>query len=283
MSATIINVGVSEESTNISWHVCSASSSLRPKSAIFPFLSPFFSPSISLFYFVFLKTHTQKKHACHFQTMPGWFSFTPIFIFFYHGGFTNVHWRFGDERDEIIPIPALPLSRSNSLTKLSDSILAPTARVNLLCHLQSTRGSTKSHSSPCQSPPTAFLFRSMIQNCILSPSFSLHSMSVCLYFLLLSPYFSLSPSWNLLYLLLWKHCWVLEDMFKANKKTSSCILNAQFFLTTALFVFIRFSFCHGCLYLTIAQLFICYPCCLPTGRKYFVKWRCSFDISSNVS
>lgn len=45
---------------------------------------------------------------------------------------------FGDERDEIIPIPALPLSRSHSLTKLSASILAPAARENSVCHLQST-------------------------------------------------------------------------------------------------------------------------------------------------
>lgn len=93
--------------------------------------------------------------------MPGCFSFPCFFFFFYHGGFTSVHRRFGDERDGIIPIPALPLSRSNSLTKLSDSILAPTARVNLLCHLQSTRGSAKSRSSPCQNPPTAPLFRSI--------------------------------------------------------------------------------------------------------------------------
>lgn len=98
-----------------------------------------------------------------------------------------MHRRFGDERDGIIPIPALPLSRSNSLTKLSDSILAPTARVNLLCHLQSTRGSAKSHSSPCQNPPTAPLFRSF-KVCFLP--FFLSSQYVCLLiFLALFPVF----------------------------------------------------------------------------------------------
>lgn len=81
----------------------------------------------------------------------------------------NVHQRFGDERGEIIQIPALPLSRSDSLTKLSDSILAPTARVNLLCHLQSTRGSATSLSSPCQNSPTVLLFSS-IKVCFLPVS-----------------------------------------------------------------------------------------------------------------
>lgn len=56
------------------------------------------------------------------------------------GGSTSVRRRLGDERDGITPIPALPLSRSNSPTKLSGSISASTARVNLLCHLQSARG-----------------------------------------------------------------------------------------------------------------------------------------------
>lgn len=73
----------------------------------------------------------------------------------------SVRRRFGDERDGIILIPALPLSRSNSLTKLSDSILTPAARVNLLCHLQSTRGSTKSFPYPYQNPPSAPLFRTI--------------------------------------------------------------------------------------------------------------------------
>lgn len=106
-------------------------------------------------------------YTCHPKTMPGWFTFT--FFFYYHGGFMNVHQRFGDERGEIIQIPALPLSRSDSLTKLSDSILAPTARVNLLCHLQSTRGSATSLSSPCQNSPTVLLYRS-IKVCFLPVS-----------------------------------------------------------------------------------------------------------------
>lgn len=125
-------------------------------------LLPFF-----LLFFLFLcsiLTSVSKNHlsspnyGCYARLL--FFSLF-FFFFFYHGGFTSVHRRFGDERDGIIPIPALPLSRSNSLTKLSDSILAPTARVNLLCHLQSTRGSAKSRSSPCQNPPTAPLFRSI--------------------------------------------------------------------------------------------------------------------------
>lgn len=138
-----------------------------------PFFS-FYSPFHPQFLFYFDKCF--EKNACHPQPMPGWFSFT-LFFFYYHGGFTNAHQRFGDERDEIIPIPALPLSRSNSLTKLSDSILAPTARVNLLCHLQSTRGSAKSHSSPCQNPLTALLFRGIK---VYFLSFFLPSQCVCL-------------------------------------------------------------------------------------------------------
>lgn len=173
------------DSANISWHVCSASSSFRLWSAIFLILFSFFPP-ISLFYF----DKCFEKNACHSQTMPGWFSFT--LFFYYHGGCTNVHQRFGDERDEIIPIPALPLSRSNSLTKLSDSILAPTARVNLLCHLQSTRGSAKSHSSPCQNPPTALLFRSIK---VYFLSFFLPSQCVCL--LIFLTLFSLFLSYSI--------------------------------------------------------------------------------------
>ena len=117
------------------------------------------------------------------RTITAWFSF-------YHGGFILVHRRFRDERGEIIPIPALPLSRSNSLTKLSDSILAPTARVNLLCHLQSTRGSAKSRSSPCQKPPTAPPLRS-IEVCFL-PHFFLFTVTVCLsaYISCFSPFLS---------------------------------------------------------------------------------------------
>lgn len=161
------------DSANISWHVCSASSPFRLWSAIFLILSPFFSTS--LFYF---DKCFEKKEKTKPLSSPNWarllFFYPPFF--YYHGGFTNVHQRFGDERDEIILIPALPLSRSNSLTKLSDSILAPAARVNLLCHLQSTRGSAKSHFSLCQNPPTVLLFRS-IKVC---PPFSLHSTSVCL-------------------------------------------------------------------------------------------------------
>ena len=141
------------ESANISWHVCSASSSFRLWSAIFLILCFFFF-QISLFYFdkCFEKSLVIPKLCQAAFLFP---------FFYYRGGFTSVHRRFGDERDGIIPIPALPLSCSNSLTKLSDSILAPTARVNLLCHLQSTRGSAKSRSSPCQTPPTAPLFRSI--------------------------------------------------------------------------------------------------------------------------
>lgn len=131
--------------------------------------------------------------------MPGWFSFLPLpffFFFYYHGGFTSVHRRFGDERDGIIPIPALPLSRSNSLTKLSDSILAPTARVNLLCHLQSTRGSAKSRSSLCQNPPTAPLFRSIK---VYFLPFFLSLQYVCLYVFLFS-FFSFFLSVSIVYL-----------------------------------------------------------------------------------
>lgn len=70
-----------------------------------------------------------------------------------HRGFTNAHLRFGDESGgEIIQIPALPLSRSDSLTKLSDPILAPAVRVNLLCHLQSTRGGAASPPLPLPCP-----------------------------------------------------------------------------------------------------------------------------------
>lgn len=123
-------------------------------------------------------------------------SLLPLFLFFfflhYHRGFTSVRRRFGDERDGIIPIPALPLSRSNSLTKLSDSILDPTARINLLCHLQSTRGSAK---SDCSCVRTLLLSK----QCLFS-----------LYFICLLPFlsvFSLSPSLlNILwYSLRWKH------------------------------------------------------------------------------
>lgn len=64
-------------------------------------------------------------------------SFPPLYR--HRGFFLEARFGdFGDERDEIIPIPALPLSRSHSLTKLSASILAPAARENSVCHLQST-------------------------------------------------------------------------------------------------------------------------------------------------
>lgn len=112
-----------------------------------------FSYSLLLFYFSVLFWQVYRKIACH----PVFF----VCFFYYHGGFMSVRRRFGDERDGIILIPALPLSRSNSLTKLSDSILTPTARVNLLCHLQSTRGSTKSFPYPYQNPLTAPLFRTI--------------------------------------------------------------------------------------------------------------------------
>lgn len=102
------------------------------------------------------------------------------FIFITTEVSTSVHRRFGDERDGIIPIPALLLSRSNSLTKLSDSILAPTARVNLLCHLQSTRGGTQSRSSLCQNPPIAPLLRS-IQVYFFSSSLSLYAVRLSAY------------------------------------------------------------------------------------------------------
>lgn len=142
-----------------------------------PFL-PFFAPFF--FFALFLcsiLTSVSKKSLVIPDAMPGWFSFPPsLFFFYYRGGFTNVRRRFGDERDGIIPIPALPLSCSNSLTKLSDSILDPTARVNLLCHSQSTRGSAKSRSSPCQNPPTAPLFR-----CVKVHFLSLHYVSLLIF------------------------------------------------------------------------------------------------------
>lgn len=126
-----------------------------------------------------------EKIACHPRRYARLVFFFPLFFFYYRGGFTNVRRRFGDERDGIIPIPALPLSCSNSLTKLSDSILAPTARVNLLCHSQSTRGSAKSRSSLCQNPPTAPLFR-----CVKVHFLSLHYVSL-LIFLIFSSVFCL--------------------------------------------------------------------------------------------
>lgn len=172
-------------SANISWHVCSASGSFRLWSAISPVLC-----SLFFFFALFLcsiLTSVSKKSLVIPDAMPGWFSFSPSlsFFFYYRGGFTNVRRRFGDERDGIIPIPALPLSCSNSLTKLSDSILDPTARVNLLCHSQSTRGSAKSRSSPCQNPPTAPLFR-----CVKVHFLSLHYVSL-LIFLIFSSVFCL--------------------------------------------------------------------------------------------
>lgn len=152
-----------------------------------PFL-PFFAPFsffcfISVFHFdkCFEKNRLSSPTLCQ-----AGFLFPPLSLFFYYrGGFTNVRRRFGDERDGIIPIPALPLSCSNSLTKLSDSILDPTARVNLLCHSQSTRGSAKSRSSPCQNPPTAPLFR-----CVKVHFLSLHYVSL-LIFLIFSSVFCL--------------------------------------------------------------------------------------------
>lgn len=176
-------------SANISWRVCSAPSSFRLWSAfIFSFFAPFFLFLCSVLTSVLKKSLVIPK-LC--QAGPPHHHLPPFF--YCHGGFTSVHRRFGDERDGIIPIPALPLSRSNSLTKLSDSILAPTARVNLLCHLQSTRGSAKSRSSLCQNPPTAPLFRS-IKVYFLPFFLSLqYVLSVCLYFLLFSLSFFLSP------------------------------------------------------------------------------------------
>lgn len=171
-------------SANISWHVCSASGSFTLWSAISPVLC-------SLFFALFLcsiLTSVSKKSLVIPDAMPGWFSFSPsLSVFYYRGGFTNVRRRFGDERDGIIPIPALPLSCSNSLTKLSDSILDPTARVNLLCHSQSTRGSAKSRSSPCQNPPTAPLFR-----------FSLFTLCFAAY--ILDLFFCFLPLWSSLYI-----------------------------------------------------------------------------------
>lgn len=67
---------------------------------------------------------------------------------------------------EIIQIPAPPLSRSDSLTKLSDPILAPAVRVNLLCHLQSTRGSRR---------PSPARVRTLRLKCV----FSLPSARLC--------------------------------------------------------------------------------------------------------
>lgn len=179
----------------------------------FSFFSAFFFSFSVLFWQVFWKK--KKKQTLVIPKLcQAAFLLPPFFFFFYyHGGFTNVHQRFGDERDEIILIPALPLSRSNSLTKLSDSILAPTARVNLLCHLQSTRGSAKSHSSLCQNPPTALLFRS-IKVCPPPSPFTV-CLSVCLYFLPFSLYLSPSPLCNLLYCL--KNC--VQPTW--NKKTGS--------------------------------------------------------------
>ena len=146
-------------STNVSWHVCSASSSFLTLVCHFSHSSaPLFFSSV-LFWQVPSKNRLSSSNYARlvFYHPPQPF----FFFFYYHGGFTSVRRRFGDESNEIIPIPAPPLSRSNSLTTLSDSILAPTARVNLLCHLQSTRGSNKSRTSPCQNHPTSPLFRSI--------------------------------------------------------------------------------------------------------------------------
>lgn len=150
-----------------------------------PFL-PFFAPFFWLYFCVPFWQVFRKNRLSSPTLCQAGFLFPPLsFFFYYRGGFTNVRRRFGDERDGIIPIPALPLSCSNSLTKLSDSILDPTARVNLLCHSQSTRGSAKSRSSSCQNPPTAPLFR-----CVKVHFLSLNYVSL-LIFLIFSSVFCL--------------------------------------------------------------------------------------------
>lgn len=126
---------------------------LRPAqtlcSAIFsPPRFQFLSSFDNCFFFFFSPARSSSPNYCR-----AGFNFSLFFFFCVcvcvrarcHGGFTNAHLRFGDESGgEIIQIPALPLSRSDSLTKLSDPILAPAVRVNLLCHLQSTRGGAAS-------------------------------------------------------------------------------------------------------------------------------------------
>lgn len=171
-------------------------------SAIFLILCSFLKKNYFsvLFWQVFRKNRLSSPNYARLPIHP-----PLLFFYYYRGGFTSVHRRFGDERHGIIPIPAPPLSRSNSLTKLSDSILTPTARVNLLCHLQSTRGGAKSRSSPCQNPPTAPLFRGIK---VYFLPFFLSSQYVFLSFF---P----SPLCIFLYLLWWKHCWVQFKMFIA--------------------------------------------------------------------
>lgn len=83
MSAMIINIGVSGESTNISWHVCSASSSFRLWSAIFPFFSPFFFQ----FLCSILTSVLKKKKLVIPKLCQASFLFPPFFL---------LPWRFHD-------------------------------------------------------------------------------------------------------------------------------------------------------------------------------------------
>lgn len=103
------------------------------------------------------------RHNCWSFMRTGF----PFMSFIATAVFRDALWRFGDERDEIIPIPALPLSRSNSLTKLSGSILAPAARENLVCHLQSTWGRTKVPLQPMSEASNRSLF-SEVRNAFFS-------------------------------------------------------------------------------------------------------------------
>lgn len=256
------------ESANISWHVCSASISFRLCTAIFLilcFFFFFFFPFISLFYF----DKCFEKSLVILKLCQAGFFYPPLF-FYYHRGFTSVRRRFGDERDGIIPIPAPPLSRSNSLTKLSDSILAPTARVNLLCHLQSTRGSAKSRSCPCQNPPTAPLFTS-IEVYFLPFSLSLQSvcLSVCL-LISLALFSSLCLSVSVVYLSIISLVKTLPSAVKgvysqhetyALTNSQVALVYKQFWSWYCLFL----SYFHGlCICLTNHPLFLIHPVRLQT-------------------
>lgn len=121
------------------------------RSALSDFALPFYSFVAPFLFLCSILTSVSKKSL----VIPKLYQAAPPPPFFYITmEVSSVRRRFGDESDGIILIPALPLSCSNSLTKLSDPILTPTARVNLLCHLQSTRGSAMSFPIPYQNPPT---------------------------------------------------------------------------------------------------------------------------------